>query len=110
MSENPNEFSASQKTGNENVITDYFAGVKKLEVQGYESAVKKARNTLFVTAAVLFIGEIITAAISETELTPLIIGIALFEAGLFVALALWTKKKPYTAIIVGLVLFIVFGF
>jgi multisubunit Na+/H+ antiporter MnhE subunit len=32
--------------------------------------------------------------------------IALIESGIFVALAVWTKKKPYTAIVAGLITFI----
>jgi hypothetical protein len=33
---------------------------------------------------------------------------ALVEAGIFLGLAFWTKKKPYTALVLGLVAFIAF--
>ena len=91
---------------NENEIADYYEGVKKLEMQGYETGIKKARNALFVTAALVFISELLAAGTSGTGITPLLIGIALFEAGIFVALALWTKTKPFSAIMTGLILFI----
>ena len=37
---------------------------------------------------------------------PLAIVIIVVEVGVFVGLAFWTKTKPYTAIIVGLIFFI----
>jgi len=104
MSENPNP--DNQQPPAENEIADYYDGVKKLEMEGYETGIKKARNALFVTAAVIFIGELVSAGVSGIEITPLLIGIALFEAGIFVGLGFWTKTKPYTAIIVGLIIFI----
>jgi hypothetical protein len=87
-------------------ITEYYDGVRQLEMQGHESGIKKARTALFVTAALLFAGELISAAISEVQLTPLFWVIILIQSGVFVALGFWTKKKPYAAIVIGLVFFI----
>lgn len=75
-------------------------------MQGYETGIKKARNALFVTAALVLVGEIIAAASAGVELSPLLVGIIVIEAGVFIGLAFWTKSKPYTAIITGLILFI----
>ena len=104
MTENQN--SSSNQPASENEIADYYEGVKKLEMDGYESGIKKARNALFVTAALIFIGELVSAEISGIGITPILIGIALVEAGIFVGLGFWTKTKPYSAIIVGLIVFI----
>ena len=104
MPEDPNENSIHQTPGNE--ISDYYDGLKQLEMQGYETGVKKARTALFVTAGLLFVGELISVSLTGLTLTPALIGIALIESGIFVGLAFWTKTKPYTAIIVGLVIFI----
>lgn len=90
----------------EDVIADYYEGVKDLEMQGYETGIKKARNTLFVTAGLVFLSEMIGASVQGIPVTALLVGIAAVEAGLFVALGFWTKTKPFTAIIVGLILFI----
>jgi hypothetical protein len=90
----------------EDVISEYYEGVKDLEIQGYETGIKKARNALYVTAALVFIGEIAGAAIQHIPITPLLIGIALAESAVFVGLALWTKTKPYSAIVTGLIVFI----
>ncbi len=90
----------------ENEIADYYEGVKKMELEDYQRGIKKARNVLFVTAVLIFIGEMISAGASQAGITPLVIGIALIESGIFVGLGFWTKTKPYTAIIVGLIIFI----
>lgn len=105
MSENLNlQEPAEEKK--EDAIADYYDGVKELEKQAHETGIKKARTALYVTAVLVFVGEILVASMSGLELTPLLIGIALVEGGIFAALAYWTKKKPYSAIIVGLILFI----
>jgi hypothetical protein len=97
---NPNE----QKSEHE--IADYYEGMKKLEMEGHETGIKKARNALFITAGVLLLGEIITMSMSHLEWTPMVMAIVAIEVGVFIALAFWTKTKPYTAIIVGLIVFI----
>ncbi len=90
----------------ENEIADYYEGVKKLEMEGHETGIKKARNALFITAGLVLLGEIIAISTSGAEVTPLVVGIIAVEVGVFVGLAFWTKTKPYAAIITGLILFI----
>ena len=94
----------------ENPIADYADELKQIEMLGYETAVRKARNALFWTAGLVFLGEMIGMMRSDAGFDPIIFGIALVEAGIFIALALWTKKKPYTAIVTGLIVFIGFIF
>ncbi|MBL7745822.1 MAG: hypothetical protein JNM19_00220 [Chitinophagaceae bacterium] len=106
MSEN--QSAQHQEEKKEDVISEYYDGVKKLELQGYETGIKKARTALFVTAGLLLLGEILTASMSGIEWTPLMIGIVVIEVGIFIALGFWTKTKPYSAIITGLVLFILY--
>jgi hypothetical protein len=102
MSENQNDPAPKS----EHEIADYYDGVKKLEIQGYETGIKKARTALFVTAGLLFVWEMISASTIDFAFTPLMIGIIVFEVGIFIALALWTKTKPFTAIITGLIIFL----
>jgi hypothetical protein len=104
MTEDKNENQENNEQRNE--ITEYYEGVKQLEIQGYETGIRKARTALFITAAIVLISELISAAASGLELTPLFWGIVLFEAGIFVGLAFWTRVKPYAAVITGLVIFI----
>jgi uncharacterized membrane protein len=44
--------------------------------------------------------------ISDEGFTTLVLIISLVEAGIFVALALWTKWKPYSAVVGGIIAFI----
>lgn len=106
MSENQTPPPPEEKK--EDVISEYYEGVKDLERQGYETGIKKARTALFVTAGLLLLGEVLTISMEGLEWTPLMIGIVAIEVGIFVALGFWTKTKPYSAIITGLVLFIIY--
>lgn len=106
MSDNQNP--TTSEAPKENEISDYFDGVKKNEMQGYESGIKKARTALFVTAFLVLLGEVLTVSMAGLEWTPLMIGVVAIEVGIFVALALWTKTKPYTATVVGLIVFVLY--
>ena len=93
----------------EDVIADYYDGVKQLETEGYENGIKKARNALFITAGLFLIWEAIAIGrlgVPLSLLPPSYIAIVVAEVGSFIALAFWTKTKPYTAIVVGIILFI----
>jgi hypothetical protein len=92
----------------ENPIADYADELKQIEMMGYETAVRKARNALFWTAGLVFLGEMIGMLRDGAGFDPVIFAIALVEAGIFIALALWTKKKPHTAVVTGLIVFIGF--
>lgn len=103
-----NQHPTTQETSKENVISEYVDGVKKMEMQGYESGIKKARTALFVTAFLVLLGEVLSVSMAGLEWTPLMIGVVAIEVGIFIALALWTKTKPYTATVVGLIVFILY--
>ena len=89
-------------------ITDYHADIQQIEMEGYEAVVKKARNALFWAAGLIFAGEMIAMYRALQAFDATVFGIAVLEAAIFVGLALWAKKKPYTAIICGLCAFILF--
>lgn len=90
----------------QDVIANYVNDLRDEEIEGYTKAVRRARNALYVAGVLIFIGEMIGMAQLPAGLRPLAIGIALVEAGIFIVLALWTKKKPYTAVVTGLIAFI----
>jgi uncharacterized membrane protein len=100
-----NQPGTENKTPETNEVTDYLSDVRQIEMEGYELRVKKARNALFWTAGLLFFWEMI-GLIRSDGFEAITVGFALLMAGIFIALALWTKKKPYTAIIIGIVVFI----
>jgi len=90
----------------ENVISEYASELKQLEMEGYELAVRKARNALFWAGGLIFLGEMISMFGQGLGFQPILFALALVEAGIFIALAFWTKKKPYTAVVTGLIAFI----
>ncbi|NOT52538.1 MAG: hypothetical protein HOP10_14810 [Chitinophagaceae bacterium] len=93
----------------EDVISDYYEGVKQLEREGHETGIRKARNALFITAGLFLVWEAIAigrAGIPLSLLPPSYIAIVVAEIGSFIALAFWTKTRPYTAIVAGIILFV----
>lgn len=90
----------------ENVIADYANELKQIEMERYELAVRKARNALFWAGGLIFLGEMIAMFREDLGFQPVLFIIALIEAGIFIGLAFWTKKKPYTAVVSGLIAFI----
>jgi hypothetical protein len=86
------------------VLTDHVAGLRIIEREGYELGVKRGRNTLYWIAAVIFVSEILIAYAKDLLTIELVI-IALLEGLLFAGLGFYTHKKPYLAILLGLILF-----
>ena len=72
MPEHQNEDALPKSREDENAISDYYDNVRELEIQGYEGGVKKARTVLFVTAALLLGGELLSASIYNIAITPTI--------------------------------------
>ncbi|MGG9972029.1 hypothetical protein ACQ33O_09575 [Ferruginibacter sp. SUN002] len=87
-------------------IADYAEEIKKINMEGSERVVKKARNALFWTAGLLLLGEILSIFLNKLEVDVVLVGVIVVEVGAFIALALLTKTKPYTAVVSGLILFI----
>lgn len=102
--------SAEQTNPNEqpSVIADQMNEIRQIEMEGYELGVKKARNALFWAGGLIFAGEMIQMIRLNEGFDPLVFGIAVLEAGIFIGLGLWTRKKPYTAVVTGLIVFLLF--
>jgi multidrug efflux pump subunit AcrB len=89
----------AEKTADINLLEE-----EDLSMEGYDKPVKKAKNILFAIAAIQLIGIYFAFqqyGLARTITIILSVGVAL----LFFLLALWTKKKPFDAIIIGLVLY-----
>jgi uncharacterized membrane protein YoaK (UPF0700 family) len=95
-----------QEFPKEDLISDYVNEIREQDLEQHKLSVKKARNTLYMVAALVFASEMIGMFMSDEGFTPLVLIISLVEAGIFVALALWTKRKPYSAVVVGIIAFI----
>lgn len=90
----------------EDLISEYVNEMREMDMEYSQHSVKKARNALYVVAVLVFIAEMIAMFMSDEGFNYLTLIIAILEAGIFVALALWTKRKPYTAIITGITAYI----
>lgn len=93
----------------ENNTETIFSG-DEFKLQGYDKHIRQARNAIFVTAGILVLNLFILAATVPDSYDYLWIDFTiwgLFIAG-FIALGIWTKKKPYYAIIGSLILYAVF--
>lgn len=83
---------------------------EEFSTAGYDKHIRQARNVIFVAAGVLVLNLVYLIATAPAYYEYLWIDLmiwGLFIAG-FVALGLWTKKKPYTAIIGALILYGIF--
>jgi multidrug efflux pump subunit AcrB len=83
---------------------------QEFSMEGYDRHIRQARNALFTAAAILLLNAIILFAQYpfDIEIMWLDYLIWIVYIGGFIALALWTKKKPYYAIIGGLILMGIF--
>lgn len=86
-----------------------FPKLNELDYEGYERGIRKARNTLFIigglmVAADLFALAIQGADVSSGEVLVTFVLDAVILA-VFIALGFWTKRKPYVALLTGLILF-----
>jgi len=97
---------ANQATDTNENETSIFSE-DEFSMQGYDKHIKQARNSLYAIAILLFISVGVLYFTNKDYAEYIWIDLLIyggFIAG-FVALGIWTKHKPYTAIICGLVLF-----
>ena len=84
----------------ENLLDDVYDD----SMEGYDKPVKKARNILLLIGAFQLIAIATVTDLPELEMW-ITVGIYVFFAALFVGLGLWTKKRPYYAILTGLIIY-----
>jgi hypothetical protein len=94
------------KDENTSIFTD-----EDFDIGIYDKHIRQARNAIFVTAGVIFLSLIVTLiASSKEENEYLWIDLLLYGVFIigFIALGLWTKNRPYYAIICALILYLIF--
>lgn len=90
----------------ENKQTDLLGDVgSEADTSEYDAQVKKARNWLFVVAGMQLIVGVIELVSTPQDLLPIVLAIHGVIVGIFVALALWSNKKAYEALITAMVVF-----
>jgi hypothetical protein len=83
---------------------------QEFSTQAYDKHIRQARNAIFVAAGLLTLGLIILGATLPDYYEYFWIDCIIWGAFIvaFILLGLWTKKKPYTAIVCALVLYALF--
>ncbi len=79
----------------------------EFSMEGYDKHIRQARNTLFIAAGILLLNAMLLFSKYPFDIEIMWLDYLLWFVyiGGFVALGFWTKKKPYYAIIGGLILF-----
>ena len=79
---------------------------EEFSMEGYDKHIRQARNALFIAAGILLLNAIILFAQYPADIEVMWLDYLLWVIyiGGFIGLAFWTKKKPYYAIMGGLVL------
>ncbi len=75
-------------------------------MEGYDKHIRNARIMLFVLAGLFLLSLVSLTPFDDNPLRLVMAGIIILFAAVYIALAFWTKKKPYTAILTALILFI----
>jgi len=79
---------------------------EEFSMEGYDKHIRNARILLFVIAGLSLLALMYVLPLDGSFEKIFMLVWVLAFAGAFVALGFWTKKKPYTALLVALILFI----
>jgi len=74
-------------------------------MNGYDKHIRNARIMLFILAALTLVPLAQLMPFNDSR-SWIAAGIVLVFAAIFVFLALWTRKRPYTAIMTALIFFV----
>jgi hypothetical protein len=74
-------------------------------MEGYDKPVRRARITLFVIAGLILITLYQVLPFNDDPARMITAGLIVLLAAIYVTLGFWTRKKPYTALIVALCIF-----
>ena len=75
-------------------------------MKGYDKHVRNARITLYIIAAISLLGLFLFKDTESSSQKNFLIGFIIVLAGAYAFLGYWSTKKPFTAILIGLILFI----
>jgi hypothetical protein len=73
--------------------------------QHHQKHIRQARMTIFVVAGIQLFFGMVSAFQFGGNTGWFVFGITAFIALLFFALGIWTRKKPFTAILIALILY-----
>jgi hypothetical protein len=74
-------------------------------LKGYDKHIRRARTILYVIAGFQVLGIFLSFRLSGTEMLVTMIVYGIF-ALIFAGLAIWTKQKPFLALLIALILYV----
>lgn len=74
--------------------------------QGYDKHIRNARIMLYIVAALQLLPILTLPNDIPDDARNLAIGLQIFFAAIFVGLAIWTKYKPFVALMTAMIFFI----
>ena len=101
-----------QKTADDAAAQEHssiFPAISEMDKEEYERGIRKARNALFIVGALMFVVDMVMLAAQRDALgndeimITVVLDVVILAA--FIALGIWSKRKPYTALVIGLILF-----
>ncbi|MFM6925248.1 MAG: hypothetical protein ACKOU7_07065 [Ferruginibacter sp.] len=103
--ENDNVPELKTENNNETIFNE-----QEFSMEGYDKHIRQARQALFIAAGILLLNALLLFSKYPVEMEIMWLDYLMWIVyiGGFIALALWTKKKPYYAIIGGLILMGIF--
>ena len=103
--ENDNQEEIKPENNTETIFDD-----QEFSMEGYDKHIRQARNVLFVAAGLLVLNAIYLFSNYPFDIEVMWLDYLIWTVyiGGFIALGFWTKKKPYYAIIGGLILLGIF--
>jgi len=94
----------------EQTASDIFGNLHSDERQMYDYGVRKIRKALFIAGGLMLVSDIIGLAQFSSGATSaqlwIAVGVTLFFVSIFVLLGLWATKQPFTALVLGLAVFL----
>lgn len=90
--------------------TETIFNEQEFSMEGYDKHIRQARNALFIAAGILTLNALLLFSKYPVDIEIMWLDYLMWIVYIvgFIALALWTKKKPYYAIIGGLILMGIF--
>lgn len=104
MDQQPSPASQEKSPGQTPQQEGIFDDLYDNSMEGYDKPIRRARILLFIIAALQLVG-IVTIGDIEPPDNWIYVGVFVGLAVTFAALAFWTKRKPYTAILTALVIY-----
>ena len=94
-----------QQDSSEDLFTGH-SSLSAVQIAMHRQSLKKARNLLFYVGGAVLVMTLAVVRISYKEFNTgfaIMVSIGVLSAAGFVALALWIKRKPYTAVVASMI-------